>query len=137
MSRSGYQDDCDDHWSLIRWRGAVRSALKGKRGQAFLRELIASLDAMPEKKLVPHVLRDEEGSVCALGAVAQMRAMPVDDVDPQDIETVAAMFGIADAMAREIVWMNDEASWQNETPEARFKRIRDWAERWTAQQVPE
>lgn len=44
MSRSGYNDDCDG-WALIRWRGAVNSAINGKRGQAFLRELVAALDA--------------------------------------------------------------------------------------------
>ncbi|KGC50992.1 hypothetical protein DO66_5867 [Burkholderia pseudomallei] len=36
MSRSGYSDDCGG-WSLIRWRGAVNSAIKGARGQKFLR----------------------------------------------------------------------------------------------------
>jgi len=39
MSRSGYSDDCDV-WALIRWRGAVKSAIRGARGQAMLRELI-------------------------------------------------------------------------------------------------
>lgn len=33
MSRSGYSEDLD-MWDLIRWRGAVKSALRGKRGQA-------------------------------------------------------------------------------------------------------
>jgi hypothetical protein len=37
MSRSGYSDDLEN-WSLIRWRGAVASAIRGRRGQAFLRE---------------------------------------------------------------------------------------------------
>lgn len=35
MSRSGYSDDCYG-WELICWRGAVNSAIKGKRGQSFL-----------------------------------------------------------------------------------------------------
>ena len=34
MSRSGYTDECDG-WELVRWRGAVNSAIRGKRGQAF------------------------------------------------------------------------------------------------------
>jgi hypothetical protein len=46
MSRSGYSDDHSE-WDLIRWRGAVASAIRGKRGQAFLRELLVALDAMP------------------------------------------------------------------------------------------
>ncbi len=36
MSRSGYQDDCE---GLNLYRGTVRRAIRGKRGQAFLREL--------------------------------------------------------------------------------------------------
>ena len=51
MSRSGYTDDFDDQWALIRWRGAVTSAIRGKRGQEFLREMAAAMDAMPEKSL--------------------------------------------------------------------------------------
>jgi hypothetical protein len=34
MSRSGYSDDidsADDQWALIRWRGAVKSAIRGAR----------------------------------------------------------------------------------------------------------
>jgi len=52
MSRSGYSDDCEDNWSWICWRGAVKSAIRGKRGQAFLRETLAALDALPERKLI-------------------------------------------------------------------------------------
>ena len=35
-------------------------------------------------------------------------------------------FGIAPALAREIVWENDEAGWYDETPESRWKRMRAW-----------
>ena len=48
MSRSGYSDDIDDNWAHIMWRGRVASSIRGKRGQAMLRELLAALDAMPE-----------------------------------------------------------------------------------------
>lgn len=46
MSRHGYSCDIDDNWALIRWRGAVNSALKGARGQQLLRDIIAALDAL-------------------------------------------------------------------------------------------
>lgn len=50
MSRSGYSDDYDfDNWQLIRWRGAVNSAINGRRGQAFLKELLTAIEALPEK----------------------------------------------------------------------------------------
>lgn len=60
MSRSGYADWCDDNWAMIRWRGAVASAVRGKRGQAFLRELATTLDAMPEKRLIGGAAYDAE-----------------------------------------------------------------------------
>ena len=66
MSRSGYSDDCDT-WPLICWRGAVASALRGKRGQQFLIELRDALDAMPEKRLIAEQLQDGTGCHCTLG----------------------------------------------------------------------
>jgi hypothetical protein len=50
MGRAGYSEDCDG-WALIRWRGAVTSAIRGKRGQAFLREMLDALDALPVKRI--------------------------------------------------------------------------------------
>jgi hypothetical protein len=41
---------------------------------------------------------------------------------------VAKAFGISPALAREIVFENDEACWK-ETPEARYIRMKKWAER--------
>lgn len=56
MSRSGYSDDgWDDEsaqWASIRYAGALKSAIRGKRGQTFLKELLAALDAMPVKRLI-------------------------------------------------------------------------------------
>ena len=71
MSRSGYDDGCcdDSNWNLIRWRGAVNSAIRGKRGQSLLREMREAMDAMPDKRLVAEQLVCEDG-VCALGTVA-------------------------------------------------------------------
>ena len=125
MSRSGYIDS-GNGWELIRWRGAVASAICGKRGQAFLVELVRSLDALPEKRLVGESLVSNEG-VCALGSVAVRRGLRVDDLDDgYDGEEVAERFGIAEALAREIMHENDEGR-RNETPEQRWIRIRDWA----------
>lgn len=56
MSRSGYSDDIDDPLALGRWRAQVRSATRGKRGQKLLRDLLAALDAMSEKRLVTDTL---------------------------------------------------------------------------------
>jgi hypothetical protein len=109
MSRSGYNDDIDDQWALIRWRGAVNSAIRGKRGQAFLRELLAALDAMPDKALIADELVTTDGEFCALGVVGAARGIDMAKIDPHDSESVAPAFGIAEALAREIVYQNDEA----------------------------
>jgi hypothetical protein len=153
MSRSGYHDDCDDPLAAGRWRAAVRSAMQGKRGQAFLKEALAVLDAMPDKRLIAGelvidgnqqrycdlpdiVVGGDElvdrrgnpmpmGAVCLLGAVGKARGLEMSKLDPHDIDTVAPTFGIADAMAREIVYWNDEGDY-DETPEHRWQRMRDW-----------
>lgn len=56
MSRAGYCDDIEDNLVHGRWRAQVRSATRGKRGQKLLRDLLAALDAMPEKRLVADAL---------------------------------------------------------------------------------
>lgn len=127
MSRSGYSDD-GDYWALIRWRGAVASAIRGKRGQAFLREMLAALDALPEKELTSYELQ-ADGQYCALGAVGKARGIDMSNIDPEDRETVAATFGIPHALACEIMYLNDEDYYRGqETADARFSRMRKWIE---------
>jgi hypothetical protein len=129
MSRSGYTDDYDDEWATIRWRGAVASAIRGKRGQAFLREMLAALDAMPEKQLIADEL-ESNGEVCAIGAVGKARGLDMSGIDPEDHERIANTFNISNALAREIMFENDEGVYL-ESPnenERRYLRIRRWIE---------
>jgi hypothetical protein len=131
MSRSQYSDDCDG-WDLIRWRGAVKSSIRGKRGQAFIRELIAALDAMPDKRLIAEEL-ESDGAYCALGIVGHVRGIDMRGIDPEDRECVSKTFGIAEAMAAEIMYENDEyflctIGAKPESPEHRWQRMRKWAE---------
>jgi hypothetical protein len=108
MSRSGYTDDMEDMWAHIRWRGAVASAINGARGQKMLRELLAALDAMPEKRLVANELH-ADGEFCALGVLGQQRGIDLDALDPEDRDAVAEAFGVAPALVAEIVYENDES----------------------------
>jgi hypothetical protein len=124
---------------LICWRGAVNSAIKGKRGQAFLIELRDALDAMPEKRLIAGDLK-ANGQFCTLGVIGAKRGLDMSGLDPDCRETVAAAFGIAPAMAAEIVFENDEndhmlirqpdgsSKWGRETPEHRWQRMRRWVD---------
>jgi hypothetical protein len=123
MSRAGYCDDLDQ-WDLIRWRGQVASAIRGKRGQTLLRELLAALDAMPAKRLIAHELRTEEGQVCALGALGAVRGIDLEKLDPEDPDGIAAAFNVAPQLVREIEYYNDE--WSAETQEHRWQRMRNW-----------
>jgi len=103
MSRSGYCDDGENNWEMICWRGAVSSALRGKRGQSFLKELAQAMDAMPVKRLVTEELQ-AEGEFCTLGVVGNARNLDMSVIDPDDSDVVAEKFGLAEAMVREIVW---------------------------------
>lgn len=113
MSRSGYSDDFDG-WASIRWRGAVTSAIKGKRGQAALREILAALDALPDKRLVADSLATAEGDYCTLGALGRARGLDMAHIDPEDRQAVAQTFGVAEALAAEIMYLNDDVvvDWQ-------------------------
>lgn len=125
MSRSDYDDDCDG-WALIRWRGAVNAAIKGKRGQALLSDMALALDAMPVKRLIVEELISKQGEVCALGAVAKHKGISVEGIDPENHRAVCSKFNIADALAREIAFENDDD--YGATPERRWERMRKWVE---------
>ena len=121
MSRSGYSDDCE-HVEL--WRQAVERAILGTRGQVFMRRLRTALDALPVKRLITDEIRNSAGDVCALGSID-----PTCAVDPYDREAVAGHFGIAPALAAEIMYLNDEWPRRAETPEQRWARMRAWVDR--------
>lgn len=127
MSRSGYVEDCDDVLDYGRWRGRLMSAVRGKRGQAFFKDLIAALDAMPKKELIAGDLR-KDGEVCALGALGAVRGVDLESLDPEDSEAVAAKFDIAIPIACEVVYHNDEVL-EEATPQVRWERMRAWATR--------
>lgn len=124
MSRSGYSDDLDP-LDLGRWRGRVASATRGGRGQAFFRDLLAALEAMPEKRLIAYELQ-QGGEVCAIGSLGARRGIDMSGLDPDDPDTVAGQFNIATCLAQEVVYMNDEGTWGSETPEQRWVRMRAW-----------
>lgn len=129
MSRSNYSDYLDE-WALIRWRGAVKSAIRGKRGQEFLKELLATLDAMPQKELIRGELVTPHGEVCAIGSVLKTRGIDTSEIDIYDSERIADICGIADALVREIEYINDECFPFSEpglSPEQRrWQIVRGW-----------
>jgi hypothetical protein len=126
MSRSGYTYDADQ-WEYIMYRGAVASSIRGKRGQDFLKELLAALDAMEVKELISGEL-EVQGQFCMLGVIGKARSIDMSNIDPEASEVVSREFNIADSLAREIVYMNDEGSFGSgeETYGQRWIRSRAW-----------
>lgn len=133
MSRSGYSDDNE---GVNLWRGAVNSAIHGKRGQALLRDLLTALDAMPEKRLVAGKL-EADGEFCALGVVGQARGMNLAIIDTSDVESLGPRFNIAEALAREIMWVNDDRVSDTRWIEVEiFGPLRPWDRRISGMNVP-
>ena len=110
----------------------LRSQLRSKKGQAFLREILGALDALPEKKLIGDAIA-KDGCTCGLGALAVQRrvaagedrdavlaelaAINVDttsaDFDGEDMHDWAAR--VMDApvyLACEIASLNDMKEWE-------------------------
>lgn len=129
MSRSGYSEGWDDTWSMICYRGRVTSAVRGKRGQQFFLDLLKALEDMPVKELIAGELEVVEGdtsSVCAIGALGRARGMDMSRLDPEDPGPIADAFGIAEVLAREVVYANDE-QFDRATPADRWWQMRCWA----------
>jgi len=136
MSRL-YQDDYGfEPWMEGQQAGALKSAIRGQRGQRLLRDLVAGLDALPAPELSAGALEDEAtGCCCAFGAVRRYRgaaAVPLyfdpmeEDLDPPHY---AEPFDVAPALAWAVVDSNE--GWSDSNQESarrqRWERVRAWA----------
>jgi len=110
VSRSGYVEP-SDNWQFRIAQAIVSNAIKSDSGQVFLRELRTALEVMPQKQLITGKIENENGEVCAIGAVAKMRGMNdvAKNIDPENRKLVAETFGLPEELAAEIVYLNDEA----------------------------
>ena len=137
MSRYCDSDDYDyEPWMEGQAAGAMQSAIRGRRGQQLLRDLIAGLDALPVPELAAGALEDPEtGCVCALGAVRLQRgaeAVPLhfDPTDPDiDWRDLAEPFDISETLANAVVSQNEYGSSRNDEQSRRhrWKCVRSWA----------
>jgi hypothetical protein len=142
-----YQNDYGDAepWMYGQQVGALKSALRGQRGQRLLRDLVAGLDSLPTPELSAGALEDEAtGCCCAFGAVRRYRgaaAVPLwfhpmeEDLDPPHF---AEPFDVAPALTWAVVAANEE--WSTSNKEAyrrrRWERVRAWAVRHLARVEP-
>lgn len=134
MSRLYYENDCDYIEGLQ--HGWLSSAIRGRRGQAFLRELVAALDALPAPELSCGALEDAQtGCCCAFGAVRRLRGPENVKLDfhPDEEEIaptyLAEPFGVSETLAWAVVQANEEIDEQNTEParRRRWARVRAWA----------
>lgn len=136
MSRSGYSEDAE---YLALWRANVDRAIAGKRGQAFLRELLDALDAISTKRLIVGEFVDGK-DVCAIGAVGVRRGLDMSKLELGQNRDVAKAFGISHALACEVQYENDDQDGERygknaageyrrlpaPTPEERWATMRAW-----------
>ncbi len=126
MGRSGYSDDYE-YGQL--WMESVERAIQGARGQQFMRDLLAALDALPEKRLIAEELQ-ADGDVCALGSVGRLRGVDLKGIAPEAHRLLSQKFNIAPALVKHVEFVNDEdCAPRDETPEQRYQRVYEWAKR--------
>jgi hypothetical protein len=124
MSRSGYDGYNGHEIPPELGDNIIHRSINGKRGQNMLRDLLAALDAMPNKRLISDdLIRD--GEVCAIGALGLARGVDIEKLDPSFTRSIAKAFGIAPAMVQEIEYQNDDRV-EEEAPEQRWERMRHW-----------
>jgi hypothetical protein len=145
MSRINYCDDEDFQNQAFLWEANQERSIKGRKGQAALRELEAALLALPEKQLIADELENAEGQVCAVGALARFKGKEnpmVGDsfgseednltINEDKIERVTVDFaqelGVPRMVAIAIVHENDD-EWKPVTPEQRYRRVLGWTQR--------
>jgi hypothetical protein len=138
MTRLHYYDDDSDPSQEGLAAGALRSAIRGKRGQRFIRDLVQALDALPLPELAAGALEDEEtGCCCAFGAVRRFRgadAVPLwfhpmeEDMNPDNL---VEPFNVSKTLAWSVVQANEDGMIGNDksTRRLRWKQVRDWAVR--------
>jgi hypothetical protein len=118
MSRISYSDDEDFPGQFFIWQANCDRSLRGRKGQAALRELEAALVAMPVKELHREVYVQASGEACALGALdvhrkvqgglSRSEALAVcADRDPYDSQEHGQAMGLPRLVAWKVVEQND------------------------------
>ena len=131
MNRVNYQEDATP-WEFLRYRGAVLSAIKGKRGQKLLKDLLEAFDSMQIKELVANELQGESG-VCTLGCIAKAKGMDWSNWNDFKSDIISKELNIAKSLVNEIAFENDEICYfdkdSEKTRKKRWQKMRTWVER--------
>lgn len=140
MTRICYSDEEYFPGQSALWHANCRRSIQGKKGQVALRELEAALLALPEKRLIAGALQDDDGEVCALGALAQYQGIDC----AIDMEDVGEELGLPRLVAWKVVDLNDDLDWKWEkgerraiTPEERYEAVLKAVQRWLTPADPQ
>lgn len=146
MSRFWGDEDSGDypsHW----WEIDLARALTSGRGQRMLRDIEASLRAMPERKLIDsYIVRYDEavrvGEVCAIGAYAAYQQVKAgatwadafaalnerwggEQDDHWNTRVLGRSVGLARTVAVELAFQNDE-HFSYMKPRQRWRAVLRW-----------
>jgi len=127
--RISYSEEEDYPGQFELWQANCERSLRGREGQAELRELREALLALPDKRLIHGSLIDAEGEVCAIGAYAQRKGLDLSTFDPEDeTDKVGIIAGMPKMVAWKVVEMNDMELHSRFTPEERYRLMLQWVE---------
>ena len=157
--RINYCDEEDRPGQFALWDANCRRSLRGKAGQAALRDLEAALLALPEKRLIRDRL-EHDGEVCAVGAYARHKGLDLSKFDPEDeSDAVGVEAGMPRLVAWKIIALNDvtlDTVWEvadgplnrwdahykgglavvrDMTPEERYEKVLAWVRAQLAPQA--
>lgn len=151
MSRVYYSDDEEFPGEFNLQEANTNRSMRGKQGQAVLREMEAALVALPRKRLIQGAVACD-GDVCAVGAVLAVRKATAEGVS---VEEATARLGVElgerweqedddtqqrgeDAgMPRLVAWrlvalndvdFGDEYIGRAITPEQRYEKVLAWVQ---------
>jgi hypothetical protein len=92
VSRISYSEEEDYPGQFNLWQANLMRSVRGRAGQAALRELKTALDAMPEKRLIEgHLVKD--GEVCTVGAFALGKVMSKGKAREEALAELEAEYG--------------------------------------------
>lgn len=122
-----------------RWDHNLHQTIRGKKGQALLRDLERALVEMPEKRLIADDLVSETGECCTVGALCAYRkskaeglsfrqaALALPNIDTQEL---GEREGLSSPLAWFLVYQNDDSyEFGRLSPEDRYTQVLAWVRR--------
>ncbi len=149
--RIDWTDEEETPGQFALWDANCRRSIRGKAGQAALREFESALLALPDKRLIHGSLTDDDGGVCAIACYAKHKGLDLSKFDPEyESDEVGIAAGMPKLVAWKVVALNDlmlDTVWEvaegpierghgsykggialvrDMTPEERYEKVLEW-----------